>query len=386
MDSSAIVCMADEINANEGGTPVDTVSYYDDSEPNWNERPYFTVVEEKRGRIGHHIDVRNQNEWQPFDDDSLPAWTPAFAGGSSEAHRQFRDCLTARGNRVVLRGIGGDEMLGGVPNPLPELADLLVGCRLGPLAHQLKAWALILRRPWFHLFRDTVRLFLPQSLRGRAPESKPPRWLTSHFAERYQSALLGYCSRIKAFCLPPSFQENLFTLDALRRQLVCSVPPTQPPYEYRYPYLDRDLLEFLFAIPREQLVRPGQRRSLMRRALRGVVPDKILDRKRKAFVSRAPALAIRASLARRQGGREVLFLGSLGFVDEDKFVGEMKKTLSGGDVAVVPLLRALILESWLQSLLERRVIASKQPGGEQLLFVFDDRSQLRKLNERRYES
>ena len=33
--------------------------------------------------------------------------------------------------------------------------------------------------------------------------------------------------------------------------------------------------EFMYAIPREQLVRPGQRRSLMRRALAGVVPDEL---------------------------------------------------------------------------------------------------------------
>ena len=32
--------------------------------------------------------------------------------------------------------------------------------------------------------------------------------------------------------------------------------PFEPPYEKRYPYLDRSLLEFMFAIPREQLVRP----------------------------------------------------------------------------------------------------------------------------------
>src|SRR6202035_132686 len=59
MDSSSIVCMADQILARgKGETPrLDTLSYYDDSEPNWNERPYFTKVEEKRGRAGCHIDV-----------------------------------------------------------------------------------------------------------------------------------------------------------------------------------------------------------------------------------------------------------------------------------------------------------------------------------------
>src|SRR5229473_656601 len=63
MDSSSIVCMADTIIARGvAETPrLDTISYYNDSEPNWNERPYFTRVEEKRGRAGCHINVGPQD-------------------------------------------------------------------------------------------------------------------------------------------------------------------------------------------------------------------------------------------------------------------------------------------------------------------------------------
>jgi asparagine synthase (glutamine-hydrolysing) len=62
-DSSSIVCMADTIIARGAAdTPrLDTISYYDDSEPNWNERPYFTKVEEKRGRTGWHVNVGAQD-------------------------------------------------------------------------------------------------------------------------------------------------------------------------------------------------------------------------------------------------------------------------------------------------------------------------------------
>src|SRR5436309_9702594 len=62
-DSSSIVCMADTVIARgEAECPrLDTISYYDDSEPNWNERPYFTKVEEKRDRAGFHINVGLQD-------------------------------------------------------------------------------------------------------------------------------------------------------------------------------------------------------------------------------------------------------------------------------------------------------------------------------------
>src|SRR6185437_9810951 len=64
-DSSSIVCIADNLIAcGRAETPrLDTVSYYNDCEPNWNERPYFTKVEQKRGRTGYHIDMSKQ---EPF--------------------------------------------------------------------------------------------------------------------------------------------------------------------------------------------------------------------------------------------------------------------------------------------------------------------------------
>jgi asparagine synthase len=95
---------------------------------------------------------------------------------------------------------------------------------------------------------------------------------------------LRHLPEARVFGPLPSFQMNLDALNGLRSQLGCSSLSSAPRYEKRYPYLDRDLLEFVYAIPREQLVRPGQRRSLMRRALIGIVPDVILQRKRKAGI------------------------------------------------------------------------------------------------------
>jgi asparagine synthase (glutamine-hydrolysing) len=355
VDSSSIVCMADDITANEGGPRVDTVSYYDDSEPNWNERPYFTRIEEKRGRAGCHINIHSENHRNSLSNGVTVAWTPASTGTRGDAHLQFASCLTARGCRVVLSGIGGDEVLGGVPTAVPELADLLASARLRTLAHQLKAWALSMRKPWFRLFRDTVLLFFPPFAYSLPAQVQPAAWMNAAFVRRHQAALSGYRSRVKVFGPAPSLQENLFTLGGLRRNLACSVLPTEPPYEQRYPYLDRDLLEFLYAIPREQLIRPGQRRSLMRRALNGVVPDELLNRKRKAFVSRAPILAISAELTAIGARKEDLVISSLGVVDRDKLTTEMQKAKNGGEVAIVPLLRALTLESWMTSLIERQV-------------------------------
>jgi asparagine synthetase B (glutamine-hydrolysing) len=149
------------------------------------------------------------------------------------------------------------------------------------------------------------------------------------------------------------------TLDMLRRQLADQVIPRQPSYEKRYPYLDRDLLEFLYAIPREQLVRPGQRRSLMRRALVGIVPDELLHRKRKAYVSRLPTVAFTAhSAALLELSREMLS-DSLGFVVQSEVTRAIDRVCNGSEPAVVPLMKALSFEQWLRCIQRHGVLRDR---------------------------
>jgi asparagine synthase (glutamine-hydrolysing) len=354
-DSSSIVCMADTIIAREADPPrLDTISCYDDSEPNWNERPYFTKVEQKRGRTGWHVNVGAQGPEKippPEPDPESPharfVSTPGYDG---RTYPHFRMCIASQGNRVVLSGIGGDEVMGGVPTPAPELENLLARAQIGALAHQLKVWALEKRKPWFHLCWEAARGFFPPPLVGIPKYMRPAPWLQSSFVNRHWAALTGYPSRTKLFGPLPSFQGNLGTLDALRRQLARTALPFEPPYEKRYPYLDRDLLEFMFAIPREQLVRPTQRRSLMRRALVGIVPDEILNRKTKAFVARSPMAAISKDWAHFAGMTQNMLSSSLGIVDAERISEVLQKVRRGEEVPMVTLRRTLCLEEWLKDL------------------------------------
>jgi asparagine synthase (glutamine-hydrolysing) len=352
IDSSSIVCVADTIIASGvAETPrLDTISYYDDSEPNWNERPYFTKVEEKRGRTGCHIDTRSREFFKfEYEIDCFAA-TPALGARSGEVAKQFEACVASRGNRVVLSGIGGDEVTGGVPTPTLELTDLLAKARFKMLAHQLKVWALNKRKPWSHLLYETARGFFPPVLAGVSKYRKPAPWLNANFIKRNRAALHGYESRLKLFGPRPSFQDNLSTLDMLRRQLECSALVSNPTYEWRYPYLDRNLLEFLYAVPREQLVRPGQRRSLMRRALLEIIPDELLNRKRKAYLARAPMKAISTKLVSLVQGGQQMVSTSLEIIEGEGLRTALQKIHQGREVSLVPLIRTLSLEFWLRGL------------------------------------
>lgn len=359
MDSSSIVCMADTlIERGAAESPrIDTLSYYDDSEPNWDERPYFTKVEVKRGRTGCHIDVsRHESITFEFDNGSFAA-TPGSGGGRpSETSRQIATYLASQGNRVVLSGIGGDEVTGGVPTPIPQLEDLLARAHFRTLAHQLKLWALNKRRPWFYLLFEAARGFFPPSLVGVPKHKRPAPWLDPGFAKRNRSALQGYETRLTLLGPLPSFQENLSALEALRRQLACETLSLDPLREKRYPYLDRSLLEFMFAIPREQLVRPGQRRSVMRRALVGIVPDEVLNRKRKAHIVRAPMTATSTERSKLAEMAQDMISSSLGITNPNGFLKVLQEIRHGQVSPIIPLLRTVTVEMWLRKLVSRKIL------------------------------
>jgi len=250
----------------------------------------------------------------------------------------------------MLSGLGGDEVAGGVPTPTPELENLLSRARFGALAHQLKAWALNKRKPWFYLLFEATRGFFPPALVGVPKDKQPAPWLNPGFVKRNRSALQGYETRLSLFGPLPTFQENVSTLQVLQRQLACDALSSDLPRDKRYPYLDRGLLEFMYSVPREQLVRPGQRRSLMRRALVGIVPDELLNRKRKAYVARSPLADISANWTHFTEMTQHMVGGSLGIVDAKRFLEALQKARTGQEVSTVAVLRTLAMERWLRHL------------------------------------
>jgi asparagine synthase (glutamine-hydrolysing) len=347
MDSSSIVCVADAVMADGFvETPrLDTVSYFDDSETNWNELPFFAKVEQQRGRAGRHVALDFRSQWcSSFDHRSFAA-TPG-SGVRLNDNSGYQQSLRSGEYRVLLQGVGGDEVLGGVPAATPELADLLRAGNVRLFLRQLTAWALACKIPAFHLFADTIHQFFPphRVFIGTIP------WLRSDFARRNADVLRGYDRRFTVFGPQPSFQANLAALDSLRRQLASRGLSPGEKVERRYVYLDRDLLEFLYAIPREQLLRPGQRRSLMRRALVGIVPDEILKRKRKAFIARAPVVTIQQEWTYLQTLTENMICARAGIVDAAAFQQSLRKASDGEDIPIVPALRTVLLEAWLAHL------------------------------------
>jgi asparagine synthase (glutamine-hydrolysing) len=354
MDSSAIVCLGDRAiaRAEAGVSRLNTVSYFNDSEPNWNERPYFEKVEQMRGLVGHHIDV-SARDFTIDDDIAAPDLVPGSSWRSAGLSTELKRLMAVQESRVLLSGVGGDEVAGGVPTPLPELENLLWLGQLAGLTRQLKLWSLARKQPWPHLLFETFLRFFP--VRG-----KTAPWLAPGFVRRNRHALLRGDRRVR-FCGPlPSFQEALAGLNLLRGRLEFSSIVRGPLCERRYPFLDRDLLVFLYGVPREQLVRPGQRRSLMRRALVGIVPDAILNRKRKAFVSRSLITDVLQAWSITGSMPIDLHDSARSMIDADALRRAVEDLDTGRERRAPLLMRAIELQLWLKKMKGRGFIFDPQ--------------------------
>jgi asparagine synthase (glutamine-hydrolysing) len=197
----------------------------------------------------------------------------------------------------------------------------------------------------------------------------PPAWLSPSFLTSNSRALRGYPRRTHFFGPRPSFQENLGTIEALRRQLSCYPLSARPAYQKRYPYLDRDLLEFVFSIPQDQLLQPGHRRSLMRRALSGIVPREVLNRKRKAFVIRGPLVAISSQYGKLEAMAQQMISSSLDIVHPHALVAALEEARAGGPVVVTSFLRVFAIERWFESVAPWRVLEDLESHAKERLIA-----------------
>jgi asparagine synthase (glutamine-hydrolysing) len=345
MDSSAIVSMSDFSRRGAGAGPeelIDTISYYDDSEPNWNEKPYFTAVERNRRRAGVHIATAYLHRSVDCPD---PGYPLPGADGTALATEIELETRIGRGKyRAILSGVGGDELLGGPINPLPELGDLVARGHVARFLRRGVAWCVSEKTPMMLLLptviTSTAHLYWPP----RQTNANLPPWLTrsARNAVPRSKPLDGI-----SFRHLPSSVDAAYTWFSILESLPHRFPAAHMRYEYRYPFLDRDLVDFLLSVPPEQIRRPGARRSLMRRALRHLIVREVLERKRKAFPARGPALFLDCHRAEI----DLLFresrLSALGYIDETRLRHIFHQHGGVPPDWITPLMRAIDFELWL---------------------------------------
>jgi asparagine synthase (glutamine-hydrolysing) len=364
LDSSSIVCMADDILAKEGAqtSRLDTLSYYDRTEPHGDDWIYFQKIEEKRGTVGAHIDASKLGRSSASLEYPDFAPLPGYLGAARELEAERADVLRNGGYRAVLSGVGGDEFLGGVPNPTALLADLIVQLELVRLAKQLMAWSLVKRKPWPHLMWQGLLGLVPPFLGQYViKQVKVEPWIQKDFAKRTRLASrqldvdehFGFWLPTRRSYISGVLLEAKKMAKRTRHATVLE--------ETRYPFLDQTLIEFILSVPASQLLRPGERRSLMRRSLVGIVPAEVLSRHTKGTAARTPVIALENNLEQVRAAFESPLSSVFGYVDPAQLLETIHAARSGKMVHTVRLLRTVSLEFWLRDLVSRGLLHTPRP-------------------------
>jgi asparagine synthetase B (glutamine-hydrolysing) len=192
------------------------------------------------------------------------------------------DDLVRRLNiRAVLSGEGGDEVTGAHPHPFPQLADLILGCRWIRFGDLLHRWSVLKKQPIFQSFGRCLRSIAEQFSWVSDYAFPTEDYMTKMVKQSIETMSYHRRKRPHSRWAQPSFYRFTTLFQQVRESLSAADLLSFAAQELRYPLLDRSLVLYLANIPAEQRLRPGQRRSIMRRALRNIVPEAVISQKTK---------------------------------------------------------------------------------------------------------
>ena len=364
LDSSAIVCVADElIAAGRVTTPrLETISQVSEGSPSSDERKFIRYVEEHRGRVGHHVREDDHPLLSLLSVDNATCTLNPLLFCAAQ-HYAIHDVMQGVNSRVLLCGVGGDEITCSSPDPSPELADLLTTGHLVQLNASLKAWSAFLKRSYYNLlWRNTLVPILPRRIGMRFKGiSKLPAVLDQSFCKRMHMTERLYAIVEPFNCSLPSHCDQALGFWTAIRGIATGWRRETSRVDISYPFLGRPFVEFMQAIPHTQRVRIGVTRSLMRRSLKGLLPEKIAKRRSKGNPQELITRAIGREWPRLEPLREDARVIARGYIDQVVLQSTVERFRFGCGTHSPVLLKALVLEVWLRGL-ERQATTVKQPA------------------------
>lgn len=333
LDSSSVVCMADLL-IKRGVAPIRAfrlVSHATLHSPEGDERRFIAEVERQVGGNSEIVGVEDSQDLK----NPLRGWLTPYAlhGVGLEMLRRVQSA----DGRIVLSGRIGDAVMGCQPDNSVAIWDDLARVRILRALHGLRAWSRSTRAPAIAL---ACRLLTGDRSPGASPAFD---LLTPRLREIAESIVPIEVPRGIRRSKQPLARMILGYSASAR----LDVPDRPPEIVYAYPFTHRPLVDFMLAIPGEQLSAPGTTRALMRRAFAPFVPARIIRRVSKGYYPPAAYRAARRLVTSiRVPALEVV---ERGWIDSARLQAAIRALIagsgeSGGDVHAV-----LRLESWLQA-------------------------------------
>lgn len=352
VDSSSVACAASRLLAEESAASrqLHTVSFVYERSPTSDERPFIRVVEEQLGQPGLHIG----DEHLTFPALSAPSpEIPTYTHCFRRQYDRIGELMRERGARVLLTGFAGDSLFWSEVSAPLELADLLRQGQLFSFMESLRSWRQVQEEPYLQLlWRGGLRPLLPGWARRRLQPALPlPAWVAPGFASRFGLRERQHDAHgEQGFALPSQRAHHGFIqsdIDTVSWLYCCNGATVM---DVAHPFLHRPLVEFCMALPLNQLLRGRETRSLHRRALRGLLPEKVARRRSK----QGPDEAYYRAFAQQWGRVEELLTDSRvvqrGYVEPARFRATLEQARFGNGTGLVHLLKALALEYWLRAL------------------------------------
>jgi asparagine synthase (glutamine-hydrolysing) len=287
LDSSAVVCAMRFL---EPDMPIHTFTYVARGSA-VNEERWADIINAHVVAIPHKVIVEPHELAEDLDD-MIEAQGEPF--GSTSIYAQYRVFQLARkaGISVTLDGQGADELLAGYNGyPSDAIHSLLDQHRYLEAVHFLKRWAQWPGRSYRSAFVILIQVLTPNFLRALAyrvmGKTPTPSWLN-----------IKYLSEQGVRLCPPKKRKS--SRDERGRRLVGALRQSLTGHglesllrhgdrnamswsiESRVPFLTTDIAEFLLRLPESYLLGPeGDTKRIFRAAMKGIVPDEVLNRRDK---------------------------------------------------------------------------------------------------------
>ena len=195
-----------------------------------------------------------------------PCHSPSVYG-----HWKVMEAARAAGIDVILEGQGGD-VVGGLDEWYPQFFyDMLRRGRLGSVRRELAGRRRVRGVPVSRSLLDLGKLLLPR--RVRAAHRPVPAWIRR-----------GVEVEPPPVARRALLEQHIFETTIFDGPLLCREVDRDTSWhglEERSPFWDHRLVEYALSLPPEVLLQDGWGKAPFRAAMRGIVPDEILDRRDK---------------------------------------------------------------------------------------------------------
>jgi asparagine synthase (glutamine-hydrolysing) len=348
LDSSSVVCMADRLikGGRVSARAIQPISHATLRSHDGDERRFIAEVE---SRIAASSVIVGVEDHQDVVDAAWDWVTPFTARGVGLATAQR---IRERGGRLVLSGRVGDAVMGCEPDNSVAVFDDFGDANILRALSNMRRWSRSCRKPFLEI---AWRL---------AQRCVPGRVVTALDAYSHKPIAEGL--GVLADRLHPLVRDDgaeaaraLSRLRRSKRDLAAlvmayadasrlTIPDMPGPLTYAYPFTHRPLVEFVLAIPGDELSEPGEFRSLMRRAFDGIVPPRILRRTSKGYYPPSSTRAIRPLVAAMRP-TDRLEVVQRGWIDPRRLDAAIRLFIDGAGHAGGEVRLALRLEQWLAS-------------------------------------